>query len=121
MFARSDAHKNIAVVAVIGLLGTVSTLNLMKNNIPTTFAQPVTTTTNNTQRVITTSQAGDNGIFHIAIFRFRKSTSVMPWRRFARLLLRPGGNQEISAATSTAVLMTRRSSISWNIGLHRLL
>jgi hypothetical protein len=36
------------LVAAIGLLGTVSTLNLMKNSIPT-FAQPMTTAANNTQ------------------------------------------------------------------------
>lgn len=39
-------------IATIGLLGTVSTLNLMKNNIPTTFAQPMTTATNNTQGML---------------------------------------------------------------------
>jgi len=37
----------------MGLLGTVSTLNLMKNSIPTTFAQPMTTATNNTQGMLT--------------------------------------------------------------------
>jgi|SRR5215471_5360109 len=41
-----------AAIAAIGLLATVSTLNLMKNSILTTFAQPMTTT-NNTQGMLT--------------------------------------------------------------------
>ena len=40
-------------IAAIGLLATVSTLNLMKNSIPTTFAQPMTTAANNTQGMLT--------------------------------------------------------------------
>ena len=39
-------------ITAIGLLATVSTLNLMKNSILTTFAQPMTTT-NNTQGMLT--------------------------------------------------------------------
>jgi hypothetical protein len=39
-------------IAAIGLLATVSTLNLM-NSIPTTFAQPMATATNNTQGMLT--------------------------------------------------------------------
>ena len=41
------------VIAAIGLLTTGSTLNLMKNSIPTTFAQPMATATNNTQGMLT--------------------------------------------------------------------
>jgi hypothetical protein len=37
------------LIVAIGLLGTVSTLNLMKNSIPTTFAQPMTTAANTTE------------------------------------------------------------------------
>jgi len=40
-------------IATIGLLANVSTTNLMKNSIPTTFAQPMTTATNNTQSMLT--------------------------------------------------------------------
>ena len=40
-------------IATVGLLATVSTLNLMKNSIPTTFAQPMATATNNTQGMLT--------------------------------------------------------------------
>jgi hypothetical protein len=40
-------------IAAIGLLVTVSTLNLMKNSIATTFAQPMTTATNNTEGMLT--------------------------------------------------------------------
>ena len=40
-------------IAAIGLLATVSTLNLTKNSIPTTFAQPMATATNNTQGMLT--------------------------------------------------------------------
>jgi hypothetical protein len=40
-------------IAAIGLLATVSTLNLMKNSIPTTFAQPMAAATNNTQGMLT--------------------------------------------------------------------
>ena len=41
-------------IAAIGLLATVSTLNLMKSSIPhTTFAQPMTTAANNTQGMLT--------------------------------------------------------------------
>ncbi len=39
-------------ITAIGLLATVSTLNLMKNSIQTTFAQPITAT-NNTQGMLT--------------------------------------------------------------------
>jgi hypothetical protein len=39
--------------AAIGLLATVSTTNLMKNSIPTTLAQPMATSTNNTQGMLT--------------------------------------------------------------------
>ncbi|MFZ0514600.1 MAG: hypothetical protein WAM14_23555 [Candidatus Nitrosopolaris sp.] len=38
---------------MIGLLATVSTLSLMKNSIPTTFAQPMATAANNTQGMLT--------------------------------------------------------------------
>jgi hypothetical protein len=40
-------------IAAIGLLATVSTLNLMKYSIPTTFAQHMATATNNTQGMLT--------------------------------------------------------------------
>jgi hypothetical protein len=40
-------------IAAIGLSSTVSTLNLMKSSIPTTFAQPTTAATNNTQGMLT--------------------------------------------------------------------
>jgi hypothetical protein len=40
-------------IAAIGLLTTVSTLNPIKNSIPTIFAQPMTTATNNTQGMLT--------------------------------------------------------------------
>ena len=40
-------------IAAIGLLATVSTLNLTKNSIPTTFAQPMATAINNTQDMLT--------------------------------------------------------------------
>jgi hypothetical protein len=39
-------------ITAIGLLVTVSTPNLMKNSIPTTFAQPMATATNNTQGML---------------------------------------------------------------------
>jgi hypothetical protein len=39
------------LIAAVGLSGTISTLNLMKNNIPTTFAQPMTTAANSNQVV----------------------------------------------------------------------
>ena len=40
-------------IAAIGLLATVSTLNLTKNSIPTTFAQSMATAINNTQGMLT--------------------------------------------------------------------
>jgi hypothetical protein len=40
-------------ISAIGLLATVSTTNLMKNTIPTTYAQPMATATNNTQGMLT--------------------------------------------------------------------
>ena len=40
-------------IAAIGLLATVSTTNLMKNSIPTAFAQPMASATNNTQGMLT--------------------------------------------------------------------
>ena len=39
-------------IAAIGLLATVSTTNVMKNSIPTTFAQSMATATNNTQGML---------------------------------------------------------------------
>jgi hypothetical protein len=45
-------------IAAIGLLTTVSTLNLMKNSIPTTFAQPMATATNNTHGMLTNNTHG---------------------------------------------------------------
>ena len=51
------------VIAAIGLLATVSTLNLMKNSIPTTFAQPMTTATNNTQGMLMSKFPFKPGIF----------------------------------------------------------
>ncbi len=60
------------LIAAIGLLGTVSSLNLMKNSIPTTFAQPMTTATNSTASSQASAAAGRNEIFHVAIFRFPK-------------------------------------------------
>jgi hypothetical protein len=54
MYVRKISLKiTCLLIAAIGLLGTVSTLNLMKNSIPTTFAQPMTTATNNTQGMLT--------------------------------------------------------------------
>ena len=56
MYARKISLKITSLaIAAIGLLGTVSTLDLIKNNIPTTFAQPTPTTTNNTQGTVSTS------------------------------------------------------------------
>jgi hypothetical protein len=56
MYARKISLKiaSVAIVA-IGLLVTVSTLDLIKNNIPTTFAQPTPSATNNTQGTVSTS------------------------------------------------------------------
>ena len=51
------------VIAATGLLATVSTLNLMKNSIPTTFAQPMTTATNNTQGMLMSKFPFKPGIF----------------------------------------------------------
>ncbi|MGB8938421.1 MAG: antibiotic biosynthesis monooxygenase family protein [Candidatus Nitrosopolaris sp.] len=79
-------------------MGTVSTLNLMKNNIPTTFAQPMTTATNSTQGMLTTSQAsaaGGNGIYHVAIFRFAKehvNDAMAAFRALASASRRESGN-----------------------------
>ena len=54
MYVRKISLKiTCLLIAAIGLLGTVSTLNLMKNSIATTFAQPMTTT-NNTQGTLST-------------------------------------------------------------------
>jgi hypothetical protein len=62
MYVRKISLKiTCLLIAAIGLLGTVSTLNLMKNNIPATFAQPMTTATNSTQGMLTTSQASAAG------------------------------------------------------------
>jgi quinol monooxygenase YgiN len=86
------------LIAEIGLLGTLSTLNLMKNNIPTTFAQSMTTATNSTQGMLTTLQAsatGVNGIFHVAIFRFAKehvNDAMAAFRTLASASRRESGN-----------------------------
>jgi hypothetical protein len=54
MYVRKISLKiSCLLIAAIGLLGTVPTLNLMKNSIPTTFAQPMSTATNNTQGMLT--------------------------------------------------------------------
>ena len=50
-------------IAAIGLLATVSTLNLMKNSIPTTFAQPMTTATNKTQSMLMSKFPFKPGVF----------------------------------------------------------
>jgi quinol monooxygenase YgiN len=74
MYVRKISLKiTCLLISVIGLFGTVSTLNLMKNNIPTTFAQPMTNATNSTASSQgSAAAAGDNEIFHVAIFRFPK-------------------------------------------------
>ena len=54
MYVRKISLKiTCLAIAAIGLLATVSTLNLMKNSIPTTFAQPMSTAANNTQGMLT--------------------------------------------------------------------
>lgn len=50
-------------IAAIGLMATVSTLNLTKNSIPTMFAQPMATATNNTQGMLTKFLPFKPGIF----------------------------------------------------------
>ena len=53
MYVRKISIKvTCLLIAAIGLLGTVSTLNQMSNSITTTFAQPMTTATNNTQGML---------------------------------------------------------------------
>jgi hypothetical protein len=53
MYVRKISLKiTCLLIAAIGLLATVSTLNPMKNSIPTTFAQPMTTVANNTQGML---------------------------------------------------------------------
>ena len=86
------------LIAAVGLSGTISTLNLMKNNIPTTFAQPMTTAANGNQGILTTSlanAAGSNGIFHVAIFRFPKehvNDAMAAFRALASASRRESGN-----------------------------
>jgi quinol monooxygenase YgiN len=86
------------LVAAVGLSGTISTLNLMKNNIPTTFAQPMTTAANSNQGILTTSlanAAGSKGIFHVAIFRFAKehvNDAMAAFRALASASRRELGN-----------------------------
>jgi quinol monooxygenase YgiN len=95
MYVRKISLKiTCLLIAAIGLLGTVSTLNLMKN-IPTTFAQHMTTATNSTQGMLTTSQASANGIFHVAIFRFAKehvNDAMAAFRALASASRRESGN-----------------------------
>jgi hypothetical protein len=62
--------------------------------------------------------AGGNDIFHIAIFRFAKENINDAMAAFRALASAARKNPEISVTTSTAVLMTIRSSMSWSIGHH---
>ena len=70
----------------------------MKNNIPTTFAQPMTTATNSTQGMLTTSKASPasgNEIFHVAIFRFAKehgNDAIAAFHALASASRRESGN-----------------------------
>lgn len=68
------------VIAATGLLATVSTLNLMKNSIPTTFAQPMTTATNNTQGMLMSKFPFKPGIFVTPM-------SCMRYERFKLLVV----------------------------------
>ena len=53
MYTRKISIKiTCLLITAIGLLGTVSTLNLMKNSMPTTFAQPMTTAANTTEDML---------------------------------------------------------------------
>lgn len=64
------------------------------------------------------SAANGDEIFHVAIFRFRKEHVNDAMGHFGRLLFHRGENQDVFVTTSTAVLMTIRSSMSWSIGCH---
>lgn len=68
------------IITAVGLLGVVSASYLIKNNMPTMFGQPVTTSMNSTHMLTilqtsvgsSSSSSSSKGIFHVAIFRFAK-------------------------------------------------